>query len=94
MTKRQVIHKWRPALKLLASSADGWTQELLFARGFTDATIRGLVDAELVAGTTKRVSAGQSNVDVTWFMITRRGRAVLEGATLPAKPNELGRPPF
>jgi hypothetical protein len=87
MAKRQIIPKWRPALELLASSADGCTEELLFAHGFTDATIAGLVDAGLVAVTTQRDLANQSPVDVTRFMITDRGRAVLETVPVPAVPD-------
>jgi hypothetical protein len=90
MAKRQVIPDWRPALELLARSADGCSQELLFARGFTDATIRGLVDAGLVAATTKRVLAGQRNGDVTLLMITGRGRIALETVPVPAVPNADG----
>jgi hypothetical protein len=88
MAKRQVIPEWRRALELLAGSADGCTEALLFAHGFTEATIAGLVDTGLVAATTKRVLAGQRNVDVTCFMITGRGRAALK--TVPV-PNAGGR---
>jgi hypothetical protein len=91
MVKRQVIPNWRRALELLADSADGCTEAFLFAHGFTEATIAGLVDSGLAAATTKRDLAGQRYVDVTWFMITARGRATLERVTLPA-PNERGRP--
>jgi hypothetical protein len=41
MVKRQVIPNWRRALELLADSADGCTEALLFAHGFTEATIAG-----------------------------------------------------
>ena len=75
MVKRQVIPNWRGALELLAGSADGCTEALLFAHGFTEATIAGLIDTGLVVATTKRVSAGRGNVDLTWFKITGRGRA-------------------
>jgi hypothetical protein len=91
MVKRQVIPEWRRALELLAGSAGGCTKELLFAHGFTDATIAGLVDTGLVAATTKRVSAGQRNGAVTRFMITGRGRAALE-TVLMAVPDKRGRP--
>jgi hypothetical protein len=91
MAKRQVIPEWRHALELLADSADGCTEALLFAHGFTSATIAGLVDTGLVAATTERVIAGQRPVDVTRFRITRRGWAALETVTLPV-PNERGRP--
>jgi hypothetical protein len=91
MVKRQVIPEWRRALELIAGSADGYTEVLLFAHGFTEATIAGLVDTGLVAATTERVIAGQRPVDVTRFIITRRGCAALERATLPV-PNERGRP--
>jgi hypothetical protein len=90
MVKRQVIPNWRRALELLASSADGCTEALLFAHGFTDATIAGLVDTGLVAATTKRVLAGQGPVDLTWFKITGRGRAALETVTVPV-PDVRGR---
>jgi hypothetical protein len=49
VAKRQVIPNWRRALELLAGSADGCTEALLFAHGFTEATIAGLVDTGLVA---------------------------------------------
>jgi hypothetical protein len=58
MAKRQVVPDWRRALELLADSADGFTEALLFARGFTNATIAGLVDTGLVAVTTRRDLAG------------------------------------
>ena len=65
MAKRQNHSQLAPALELLAGSAGGCTKELLFAHGFTDATIAGLVDTGLVAATTKRVSARQRNGAVT-----------------------------
>jgi hypothetical protein len=77
MAKRQVIPDWRRALELLADSAGGCTEALLFAHGFTTATIAGLVDTGLVAVTTQRVLAGNGG-DVTRFIITGRGRAALE----------------
>jgi hypothetical protein len=90
MVKRQVIPNWRRALELLAGSADGCTEEFLFAHSFTDATIAGLVDTGLVTAKTKRVLAGQYNgAALTRFMITRRGRAAL--TPLPTVPNERGR---
>jgi hypothetical protein len=49
MVKRQIIPNWRRALELLASSADGCTEAFLFAHGFTEATIAGLIDTGLVA---------------------------------------------
>jgi hypothetical protein len=89
MAKRQIILDWRRALKLLASSANGCTEEFLFAHGFTDATIAGLLDTGVVAATTKRVLAGQCNgPDVTRFMITGRGRAALKRVRVPVLPNE------
>jgi hypothetical protein len=91
MGKRQIIPKWRPALELLADSVDGCTEALLFAHGFTSATIAGLVDSGLAAATTKCVLAGQRYVAVTGFKITARGRATLERVSLPV-PNERGRP--
>jgi hypothetical protein len=91
MAKRQVIPNWRRALELLADSADGCAEALLFAHGFTEATIAGLVDTGLVVPTTKRVLAGERSVDVTWFMITGRGRASLETVIVPV-PDERGRP--
>jgi hypothetical protein len=90
MVKRHVIPNWRRVLELLASSADGCTETLLFAQGFTEATVAGLIDTGLVATTTKRVLDGQPNVDVTWFMITGRGRAALETVP-PPMPNARGR---
>jgi hypothetical protein len=88
MVKRQVISNWRRALELLASSADG-TEAILFAHGFTEATIAGLIDTGLVTTTTKRVLAGQRNVEL--FMITGRGRAALEPVTQPIAQKERGR---
>jgi hypothetical protein len=82
MVKRQVIPNWRGALELLAGSADGRTEALLFAHGFTEATIAGLIDTGLVAATTKRVLAGRGTVDLTWFKITGRGRAAMETVTM------------
>jgi hypothetical protein len=35
MVKRQVVPDWRRALELLADSADGFSEALLFAHGFT-----------------------------------------------------------
>jgi hypothetical protein len=73
MLKRQVIPDWRRALEMLAHSADGCTEALLFAHGFANATVAGLVDAGLVAVTRQRVLAGNGS-DVTRFIITGRGR--------------------
>jgi len=78
MVKRLVIPNWRRALELLAGSADGCTEELLFAHGFTDGTIAGLVDTGVVTMPTQRVVAGRRLVDVTRFMITSRGWAAME----------------
>jgi hypothetical protein len=80
-----------PRPELLAGSAHGCTEELLIAHGFIDATIAGLLDTGLVVATTKRVLAGERSVDVTWFMITGRGRAALETVIVPV-PDERGRP--
>ena len=91
MVKRQVIPDWRRVLELLADSAGGCTEAPLFAHGFTNATVAGLVDTGLVVTTTKRVLAGQRNVDVTLFMITGRGRAALEPVTVPTLQKERGR---
>jgi hypothetical protein len=92
MVKRQVIPDWRRALELLADSAGGCTEALLFAHGFTTTTIAGLVDTGLVAVTAERVLAGQCNgADVTRFMITGRGRAALKRVRVPVVPNERGR---
>lgn len=83
MVKRWVIPDWRRALELLADSAGGCSEALLFTHGFTTATIAGLVDTGLVVVTTQRVLAGNGG-DVTRFIITSRGRAVL--TPLPTVP--------
>jgi hypothetical protein len=70
--------EWRRALELLASSAKGCTASLLVTHGFTDATIAGLVDTGLATATTERILVGQRPVDMTWFVITDRGRLALE----------------
>jgi hypothetical protein len=70
-------------LELLADSAGGCTEALLFAHGFTTTAIAGLVDTGLVAVTVERVLAGNGG-DVTRFIITGRGRAAL--TPLPTVP--------
>jgi hypothetical protein len=71
---------WRRALTLLASLEEGSTVARLLARGFSSATIAGLVEAGLVSATTERMLAGQRTIVVRRF--TDRGRATLGTMTM------------
>jgi hypothetical protein len=70
--------EWHRLLELLAGSANGCTAAVLFAHGFSDAVIAGLVDTGLATSTIERVLAAGRNVDVMRLRITDRGRLALE----------------
>ena len=70
--------EWRRALELLAGSAEGCTETLLGAHGFTGMQIDGLVEARLATCSTRTVLAGERPVEVTTVRITDVGRAMLE----------------
>jgi hypothetical protein len=70
--------EWRRALELLAGSAEGCTETLLGAHGFTGMQIDGLVEARLVTSSARMVLAGERSVEVTTVRITDVGRAMLD----------------
>ena len=70
--------EWRRALELLANSAEGCTETLLMAHGFTGVQIDGLVEARLATCSTCTVRAGERPVEVTTVRITDAGRVLLE----------------
>jgi len=69
---------WRRALELLAGSAEGCTETLLMAHGFTGVQIDGMVEAGLATSSTRTVRAGERPVEVTTVRITDVGRAMLK----------------
>jgi hypothetical protein len=70
--------EWCRALELLAGSAEGCTETLLGAHGFTGMQIDGLVEAKLATSSTRAVRAGERLVEVTMVRITDAGRVLLE----------------
>jgi hypothetical protein len=69
--------EWRRALELLAGSAEGCTETLLMAHGFTGVQIDGLVEVRLATCSTRTVRAGERPVHVTTVRITDAGRVLL-----------------
>ncbi len=70
--------EWHHALEILARSATGCSASLLAAHGFRSGIIAGLVDCGFATITTERTLVGHRLFDMAWFMITDRGRAMLE----------------
>jgi hypothetical protein len=67
----------RRALKLLAESADGWTETLMLAYGFSAELIAALVETGLAAKCAERALAGLRPIEVNRIRITDAGRAAL-----------------
>jgi hypothetical protein len=68
----------RRALKLLADTADGWTEALLLAYGLSAELIADLVGAGLATAKAERMHAGGPPSEVTRVRITDAGRSALE----------------
>jgi hypothetical protein len=69
------------ALELLAGcGADGCTEALMLAQGFTVPQMVELVRAGLATATAGRVAAGNRKVEVARVRITDAGRKALAGA--------------
>jgi len=70
----------RRALELLAGSADGMTEAMLVAHGFTVEQMVELIRTGLATATTGRVMAGARPLKVARLRITEAGRRALENA--------------
>jgi hypothetical protein len=73
----------RRALELLAGSADGMTEAMLVAHGFTVEQMVELIRAGLATATTGRVIAGGQRREVAYVKITEAGRRALAGRAKP-----------
>jgi len=69
----------RRALTMLAGSADGVTEALMLAHGFTIPLLVELIHAGLASATTDRVVAGGRTLNVVRLKITGVGRQELAG---------------
>ena len=69
----------RRALTVLAGSADGVTEALMLARGFTIPLLVELIHAGLASATIDRVIAGRRTLNVVRLKITDVGRQELAG---------------
>ena len=67
----------RRALELLADSANGCTEAIMLAHGFTPKVIANLVDAGLATAEGSQVHAGRRPVDVVRMRITEAGRRAI-----------------
>ena len=67
----------RRALELLASCADGCTEALLIAHGFTVEQMVELVRAGLATAHRQRVVVGRRTVEIARVKITEAGRRAL-----------------
>jgi hypothetical protein len=67
----------RRALELLAGSADGMTEAMLVAHGFTVEQMVELIRTGLATATTGRVMAGARPLKVTRVRITDAGQRAL-----------------
>jgi hypothetical protein len=67
----------RRALTVLAGSADGCTEALMLAHGFTIPLLVELIQAGLASTTTDRVVAGGRTLNVVRLKITDAGRRML-----------------
>jgi hypothetical protein len=77
--KRRLSSEQRRALKLLASSRHGATEELLaYGHGFTRRMLAGLVRAGLATVQRRVILAGDTPVEVGKAMITDAGRRAIE----------------
>jgi hypothetical protein len=65
---------------LLAGSADGMTEAMLVAHGFTVEQMVELIRTGLATATTGRVMAGARPLKVARLRITEAGRRALENA--------------
>jgi hypothetical protein len=68
----------RRLLEMLAASADGATEALLLAHGFTLDLIARVVIAGLATAKVERMVAGRRTVEVERVRITDAGRVALE----------------
>jgi hypothetical protein len=67
----------RRALELLAASADGCSEAIMRAHGFTVPQIVALIRAGLATVTSERVVAGSRKIEVARVRITAAGRRAL-----------------
>ena len=67
----------RRALKLLAASAEGCTEAIMLAHGFTSERLVHLVQAELATATAERMRTGNRTIEVIRMKITDAGRQAL-----------------
>jgi hypothetical protein len=69
--------KHRRVLALLASSADGSTEAMLLAHGFSIQLLVEVVRAGLAIASSERVRAGNREIEVARVRITAAGREAL-----------------
>ena len=67
------------ALTFLAESANGCTEAIMLAHGFTNAMLDALVRDGLATADRRAVRAGRRRIEVTWLTITEEGRQALAG---------------
>jgi hypothetical protein len=68
----------RRALALLAGSADGATEAVMLAHGFTLDLLVEMVRAGLATAKVERMVAGKRAIEVTRMRITEAGRRALK----------------
>jgi hypothetical protein len=78
--KRRLSPEQRRALKLLAGSPHGVTEELfVYGHGFSRRMLAGLVRVALATVRRRVIMAGDAPVEVGKIMITAAGRRAIEG---------------
>jgi hypothetical protein len=74
MVRRRPKPDQRRALELLAASADGCTEAIMIAHGFTVEARVEIVRAGLASARAERVVAGNRTIEVARLRITEAGR--------------------
>jgi hypothetical protein len=74
---KTIVATRRRALELLAASADGATEAIMRAHGFTVPQMVELVRAGLATATPERMVAGSRKIEVARVRITDAGRQAL-----------------
>jgi hypothetical protein len=70
----------RRALELLAASADGCTEAIMRAHGFSTDLLVELINAKLATATAERIVAGSRKIELARVRITDAGRKALAAA--------------
>lgn len=91
-SKAASIVRRRRALELLASCADGCTEAILIAHGFTVEQMVELVRIGHATAQTERVIAGGRAIEIARIKITEAGRRALTGKPMQCRTSAVAFP--